>query len=180
MSMETETGLEPTITYDTAALYPAVNRRYREVGINTEYSKPIDTMLDPALAEHSFAWVDDQKPIMEGYIPHFVAATGDRTNFVLQGEEDTLELLADKVAASHPDFVLLDGLLLNGLKGADLIPLILQRDPNIKCIGFSSTTPDVLNEFMSRGAIGAIPKMGDIKHIFESLAETVKNQSVFH
>lgn len=179
MSIETEIGFEPAIL-ETRNLASAIKRRYQQIGLEKEYTDQVTATPDPTLAEHRFVWVDDTKEVMTGYIPYLVTATGDHTDFILQKETDSLEDLATKIVSTHPEFALIDAELKGHLRGSDLIPLIRAKDPSIKCIGFSSIHKDVMHEFMEKGAVGSVPKLGPMDMVIRNLSDFVKSQSIIN
>ena len=157
MSIETEIGFEPAIS--EPALLSAINRRYKALGLK-ELPNPVNMAPDPNMSGRRILWVEDNRDIVEIQLQFYVAATNDNMDVILKTTE-TIEEMADKIVSMHPEFVLLDGNL-QGFDGCDLIPLILAKDPSIKCIGYSNSSESspVSREFIEKGAIGAVQKMG--------------------
>lgn len=63
----------------------------------------------------------------------------------------------EEILSHKPQILLLDGNLSNGLKGYRLLPKLLQKDPSILCIGFSSAE-SLRTTFLEAGAKGFVYK----------------------
>ncbi len=175
MSIETEIGFEPKTAKLDREL-STLNKKLRQLGLS-ELPRLPEIPEGVNLSQYHIAWVEDSIDAIQIQLPYYTAATEGKMDVVFKTTE-TIEEIADRVVSVHPEFVLVDGNL-GDFYGADLVPLILQRDPKIKCIGYSadSGAGDVAREFRAKGAIGAVQKMGVPSEVIKNVSKFINQYS---
>ncbi|MDD4319445.1 MAG: response regulator [Candidatus Peribacteraceae bacterium] len=101
-----------------------------------------------------FLLLDDSPDVIAAFLP-FLRAIGKAEGVLHKGEsaEETAELLL----AKQPNIILVDGQLEGGVRGYEVVKLLKERAPSVRCIGFSSA-PGLREPFLRAGAVGFVQK----------------------
>lgn len=114
--------------------------------------------------------LDDSTWVFETYVEPLILTTDSQAQFIRHDKQTINELVA-AVKESGAKLLLLDGNLAEGLKGWQLLQLILEECPDLICIGFSNDW-SLESHFTRAGAKGFAKKKLD--QPFESLQAVVK------
>lgn len=146
----------PKAKDNTAALLSRVNETMQELGSSSKWLK-LKKMPEGAevLKGKRIVMVDDLRNILTSYVPNLIVATDDQAGFVLH-EQQSMETLVEQILEKTPEIILMDRKLASGINGADVTRSILQKEPGIKIIGFSSEGD--ATDFMGAGAVGFVEK----------------------
>ena len=140
-------------------------------GVSKELKVPLHTQTMPdvpyscaSLRGKKILLVDDDPHVISTFLLPLLAATDGNAHFVLHRTE-SMEELTEKILALQPDLVLIDEYLSHSVRGHVLAAAILQKNVQMKCVGFSNaTSPEAL--FRTAGA-GFVYK--DVNDPWESL-----------
>ncbi len=137
-----------------------------------------------ALKGKKLIYIDDTKDLFRLYGKYLIAATGKEVGFILYEGQNFADL-AKEIASQSPDVVLIDAELVNNIanaraNGADLVPFIKAENPDIMCIGFSSS--QVEDEFRRQGAGYALKLKFRARQpeIVQGIAKEVENLEHLH
>jgi len=115
----------------------------------------------------------DDHPVVRQGLRHFLQA---ETDFAIVGEaEDGLETVR-VVERLHPNVLILD-LMMPGLAGLDVLPIVRQRSPRTAVVVFSMYgSEDFVLQALKNGAIGYVLKGCDPAQMAEAVRKAVAGQ----
>jgi len=126
-----------------------------------------ESILDLQRFGH-IAMVDDERGVLEDYIPVLIYATRGATSQILfQHKEESVGSIVERVELVNPDVVLLDYRLSGSGQppyGTDVMPGLRNLRRTMRIIGFSSN-PSNEKKFMDAGADGFVTKLHPIDSI---------------
>lgn len=99
---------------------------------------------------------DDIKHVIASFIPGLNATCAQQAEFLLHKNESK-EIFAEKIISMSPSLLLLDGSLAAGIRGWDVLRIILKQAPQINCFGFSAE-PKYEKYFTEAGAKAFVHK----------------------
>jgi|GEM_PF-3012989 len=100
--------------------------------------------------------VDDSPDVLAAFAKPLQHMTDGRA-VLMPHTGESAEQLADRILAENPEWLLLDFNLLGLVRGDDVLEVLLEKDPEFRCIGFSSVE-DVRESFLEAGAVGFVLK----------------------
>jgi CheY-like chemotaxis protein len=109
----------------------------------------------------TYLLLDDSPDVLRIFAETF-AREGTECRTLHHGEQTPEQLQTQVLALLQPQTVLLlDGQLSGGLYGWDILRLLREQKPDVRCIGFSSD-PHYSKPFLQAGAMGFVQKrLGD-------------------
>ena len=131
-------------------------------------------LILPTDKEHFVTQVDDELTVIENLAPEMIFATRGKLAVILHMGENLSEIVHE-VLATKATTILMDYKLNNDITGAEVTKKILEVEPDIKILGFSSNK-DRRSEFLNEGASGFVHKNADEQEetMWELIAELTR------
>lgn len=148
-----------------------INATLKELGSTAKWKRAPERIEGTeVLKDKTVAMVDDERGVLEAFVPDLMVATDGKATFIRYGGQ-SVEDLIKQIWQTKADLVLLDYHLSEMLKGYEITRALIDAGFAGSVVGFSSDN-DAKRKFKEAGALGSVDKeAGFPKSSVSKLAE---------